>query len=62
MEDENEKMAREFEEHLQREDWIWEAWLRILMHQVMPDTQTYTNWLITRANRSPEERYGTPEQ
>lgn len=56
------RMAEEFEKHIDREELIWEVWLRILMHQVMPSRQAYTNWLIARANRSPEERYGTPEE
>lgn len=58
----DEKMADEFEKHCQREELIWEIWLRILMHQVMPDRETYNNWLIVRANRSPEEKYGMPDQ
>ena len=62
MEDENEKMAREFEEHIAREEMIWEVWLRVLMHQVMPDRDAYHNWLIARALRSDEERYGAPKE
>lgn len=56
------KMAEEFAKHVEREELIWEVWLRVLMHQVMPDQQTYNQWLIDRANRSPEELYGTPEE
>jgi hypothetical protein len=51
----------EFEEYVNKEELIWEVWLRIFMIQCMPTRDMYHEWLRVRANRSPEERYGNPE-
>lgn len=58
MEDED-KMMREFEAWCDREELIWEVWLRTLVATCMPTVADYHQWLHVRAKRSPEELYGS---
>lgn len=57
----DERLAKEFEDYLEREELIWEIWLRCLMIEVMPNRQMYQDWLHVRRNRGPEEKYGRSE-
>jgi hypothetical protein len=51
----------DLERMVEREDLIWELWIRLLALKVMPSKKDYDDWLDVRAKRSPEGWYGIPE-
>lgn len=45
---------------VEHEELIWELWLRGMMIRLYPTRHDYEEWLRIRANRTPEDWYGTP--
>jgi len=51
-----------------REEFVWEIWYRIFMYKAMRaeddfvNAEMYHEYFRKRANRSPEDWYGTPEE
>ena len=51
-----------------REEFVWEIWYRIFMYKAMRaeddfvNAEMYQEYFRKRANRSPEDWYGTPEE
>ena len=51
-----------------REEFVWEIWYRIFMYKAMRaeddfvNAEMYHEYFRKRANRTPEDWYGTPEE
>jgi hypothetical protein len=50
------------------EEFVWEIWYRVFMYKVMraehsfENAHMYQEYFRVRANRTPEDWYGTPEE
>jgi hypothetical protein len=51
-----------------REEFVWEIWYRIFMYKAMRaeddfvNAEMYHEYFRKRANRTPEDWYGTPDE
>ena len=68
MDRDNDPSPEDFERMINHEEMVWECWYRLFVYNVLmmsgktaANARLYQEYFRKRANRSPEDWYGTPE-